>query len=262
MSVLGFFSGLMLAYAATKYQQNKNPLEDIISKKLPGANCGACGLAGCSAYATALVKDNIAIDLCTVGGQELTKELASILGKEAPLGKARQIAQIKCNRQENIDKKYNYQGIKTCKAINLLSDYYFSCSFSCLGQGDCIKSCAFDAIHLNENNMPIINPDKCTACGNCVAVCPKNLITLVSHLPKHFVFCNSQNKGAITRKNCSVGCIGCGICTKQCPFGAITIENNLAKVDEEKCTNCGICAQKCPTKSIMFIDDKPKLSNG
>ena len=132
----------------------------------------------------------------------------------------------------------------------MLADGQKGCSYGCLGLGTCERVCPFDAIHVNEKGLAVVDREKCTACNKCVVACPKNVIELIPVSSEVQVACNSPDKGKDVKANCKIGCIGCRICVKACPFDAMTFDNNLAKIDYEKCTNCRVCADKCPTKAI------------
>ena len=129
-----------------------------------------------------------------------------------------------------------------------------SCQYGCLGLGDCAVACPFDAIIMNDNGLPEIDPDKCTGCGECVRACPRNIITMAPISKRTHIRCSSYDHGKVVRQICTVGCIGCGICSRVCPEDAIRMENNLAIMDYEKCTNCGLCAEKCPTGTIEYSE--------
>ncbi|HAL74785.1 MAG TPA: ferredoxin [Clostridiales bacterium] len=218
---------------------------------LPGANCGACGYSGCEGYATALHEgEEPNAGKCSVGGADTAAELAELLGLSKPDFMPK-VAQVLCQGTcENTSKRYEYTGTPTCSAATILFSGPNSCSFGCLGLGDCKVVCQFDAIDIVDG-IARINAAKCTACGLCVAACPKSLIRIVTkHQDAYTVRCRNKWPGAQTRKNCKVGCIGCQRCFKVCEFGAITMEGPLAVIDPEKCTHCGKCIGVCPTKAI------------
>lgn len=134
-----------------------------------------------------------------------------------------------------------------------------TCNFGCIGFGDCVAACQYDAIHL-VNGVAVVDPENCVACGACAKACPKGLITMIPETSQIYVSCSSQAKGAVTRQACSVGCIACRKCEKNCPAGAITVSNNVASIDPEKCTNCGLCMSQCPTgaiRNVMYCDGNP-----
>lgn len=260
MSSVGLFFWLVLAIANKKFEVEINPMIHLVEDVLPKGQCGACGYAGCLAYAEAVVlNEDVAPNLCIPGKESVAKLVAEITGKKAELLDPR-YAYIKCNGcKGNAIDKYNYEGIKDCICASLILNGPKMCEYGCLGFGTCAKKCPFDAIEMGENKLPIINKYKCTGCGKCESVCPKNVISMVLDKASVQIDCNNKEKGAIAKKSCSVACIGCGICAKNCEHKAITIENNLAIVNHniciEKCREI-TCTAKCPTGAIKCISNK------
>ncbi|MDK2835544.1 MAG: H+/Na+-translocating ferredoxin:NAD+ oxidoreductase subunit, partial [Thermosediminibacterales bacterium] len=243
--------GLFLAYASKKFAIETDPRLDAINEALPGANCGACGFPGCSGLAEAIVSGNAPVDGCPVGGEEVAKKIAKIMGVEAGEAGERKVARLLCRggKAEAVNRA-EYKGVMDCRAAQAVNGGPKGCKYGCLGFGTCAEVCPFGAITMNENNLPVVDIDKCTGCGKCVEVCPRGLFILTGVSREVHVGCKSQEKGKDVKKVCSVGCIGCKICVKACPFGAMEFENNLAKVNYEKCTNCMVCVEKCPTGAI------------
>lgn len=262
LSVLGILSAVILYFVAQKFKVEEDPRIDEVEKMLPGANCGGCGFAGCRAMAEALVKrDDISALFCPVGGAETMKKTADYLGKTAP-EKEPTVATVRCGGTCAKRPRTNeFDGAKSCAVASSLYVGETACAFGCLGYGDCVEACAFDAIHVNpETGLAEVDPDKCTACGACVKACPKHIIELRKKWPKNravYVSCVSKDKGAVVMKACKAGCIGCGKCAKVCPFGAITIENNLAYIDSQKCKLCRKCVNECPTGAIVLKGMEP-----
>ncbi len=254
LGALGLIYGLVLAFASKKFHVEIDPKIEKIIEELPGANCGACGLAGCAAYAEAIVLHGEDITLCAPGGDSVIKEIASIMGIEASSAD-RKIAVIYCQSggKDNTNLRYNYQGISTCKAAVMVANGPNICNYGCVSLNDCIAACKFDALHLDDNGMRVVDKDKCTGCGACGKVCPRALIEMVSKKKRVHILCKSLDKGADARKFCGnkTACIGCMLCVKKCKFDAIRVENNLATIDYEKCVNCGMCADVCPTSAIF-----------
>ncbi|NLM97214.1 MAG: Fe-S cluster domain-containing protein [Halanaerobiaceae bacterium] len=256
MGGLGALLAIGLGFAAKAFKIETDERIDRIDEALPGANCGACGFAGCSALAEAIVRGEAPVNACPVGGSATAELIAEIMGTEAAASE-KKAAQVLCNGGlEETEQQAEYQGIQSCKAANMVSGGTKSCQYGCLGLGDCVLACPFDAIVMNENGLPEIDVDKCTACGECVRACPRSIITLAPVSKKNHIRCSSHDQGKVVRKICAVGCIGCGICVKTCPVGAISMVENLAVIDYEKCINCGLCAEKCPTKTIEFTGRK------
>ncbi|MFO7896397.1 MAG: RnfABCDGE type electron transport complex subunit B [Candidatus Cloacimonadales bacterium] len=253
LGALGLVYGLVLAFASKKFHVEIDPKIEKIIEILPSANCGACGFAGCAAYAEAVVENDEDITKCAPGGEAVIEEIANILGKEAT-AVDRKIAVIHCQSggNENTKLRYQYQGIATCKAAVMVSGGPNMCAYGCVSQNDCVAACNFDALHVDENGMRVVDKDKCTGCGACAIACPRDLIDMVSIKKRVHVLCKSEDKGAVARKVCgnNTACIGCMLCVKKCKFDAIKVENNLATIDYDKCVNCGMCADVCPTGAI------------
>lgn len=224
---------------------------ETIKGILPGANCGACGFTGCEGYAQSLADGNPDCARCPVGGVDVANQLASTLGLAAP-DFVPKVAHVLCHGTEtNTQKRYDYSGTLGCAAAHGLFSGPNSCSYGCIGFGDCVAACPFGALYLAEG-IAHVDSTKCTACGLCVITCPKALIQIIpKHLNAYTVKCRNKWPGAQTRKNCKVGCIGCQKCYKVCAFGAITMDGPLAVIDQTKCTHCGKCEPVCPTTAIQ-----------
>jgi len=234
-----------------------------VQEALPAANCGGCGFPGCASFASACVKAETLDGLnCPVGGQETMNRVATILGQTAPVT-TKKIAVVRCEGTcDNRPRLNQYDGVSNCAIAAALYGGDTGCSFGCLGLGDCVEACAFDAIHINPGTLlPEVVEDMCTACGACVKACPKDIIELRKQGPKSrriYVSCVNKDKGAVAKKACAVACIGCAKCQKVCEFDAITIENNLAFIIDDKCRLCRKCAPVCPTNSILELNFPPR----
>lgn len=256
MTLLGLAFGVGLAYVLKIFGIEVDPTIALILTKLPGANCGVCGKAGCSGFAEALKKGEAMPSSCVVSNEEVRKAITEILGIEySP--KVKNVAVVFCNGGVNAKDKYKFRGIRNCAAATLVFGGYKECIYGCLGLGDCIEVCPFDAIKITKNNIPEISPERCTACGNCVKACPKKIISLMPYNVKALAIpaCSSHDKAVHVRKTCSVGCIACGICEKL-SGGAFKIENNLSVLYPELIRddiNWDEIIKKCPTKTIVRI---------
>lgn len=262
LCALGVLSAVILYFVAQKFKVEEDPRIDDVEKMLPGANCGGCGFAGCRGMAEALVKrEDISKLYCPVGGSDCMNRCANYLGKQAP-EKEPQVATVRCGGTcEKRPRTNIFDGARSCAVASQLYTGETACPFGCLGLGDCVSVCQFDAIHLNPvTGLVEVDADKCTACGACVAACPKHIIELRKKWPKNravFVSCVSKEKGASVMKACKAGCIGCGKCVKVCQFDAIRLENNLAFIDSQKCKLCRKCVNECPTGAIHLVGMDP-----
>ncbi len=249
---MGLIFGGLLAVAAKMFFVKVDERVPQITNCLPGANCGGCGFAGCSAYAEAIVKGEAKTNCCPSGGNAVAEKIAKIMGvsSEEVIPK---VARVMCIGTKDCAKsKFIYQGEQDCHSLMKLGGGSKSCSYGCLGLGSCVRVCDNDAISI-INGVAVVDKDKCGGCGKCARECPKNVIDLVNADVSYAVACKSKDKGKAVRAVCSSGCIGCGICAKVCLAEAITVEDNLAKIDPDKCANCGMCAEKCPNKVITFV---------
>ena len=250
---VGLFIGLFLGIAAIVFKVEVDEKEEAVLAALPGNNCGGCGYPGCSGLAAAIAKGEAPVNACPVGGEPVGKVIAEIMGVEAE-SSAKMVAFVQCQGDcEKAGVDYEYYGIEDCRMLSFVPNGGAkSCNYGCLGYGSCVKACMFDAIHV-VNGVAIVDKDKCKACGKCIEVCPKNLITMIPYDSKYAVACNSKDKGPVAMKACSVSCIGCQLCKKNCPNDAVTVEEFNATIDQDKCEGCGICMEKCPRKSIIEL---------
>lgn len=250
VSILGLLLGLILSAASKFFAVQVDETVAKVREALPGANCGSCGFAGCDDYAAKVAAGEAPANLCTPGGPATAQKLGELLGVSVGAVEAKR-AQVRCRGHLGTTEYImDYMGPQTCTACNSLYQGRRSCSHGCLGFGDCVRVCQYDAIHI-VSGVAVVDPEKCTGCGMCAKECPNAIIQIVPAHSRVFVACRSTDKGAYTRKLCKNGCIGCMKCQKTCPSGAIKVENNLAYVDPEKCTSCGACVEVCPVKAIQ-----------
>lgn len=269
LGAIGLIAALVLYVCSKKFAVYEDPRIAQVNEVLPGANCGGCGFPGCGGMADALVKGADAGSLdglfCPVGGQAVMGQVADLLGM-AIANSEPMVAVVRCNGTcEFRPKIAEYSGLRNCAAMNACGAGETACGFGCLGCGDCVEACQFDAIHINpETGLPEVDEEKCTSCGACVKACPRHIIELRKKGVKGrrvFVSCVNKDKGPVAMKACKSACIGCGKCEKECAFGAITIENNVSYIDFNKCRLCRKCVAVCPTKAIHAVNfpaPKPK----
>lgn len=263
LGAIGLISAIVLFVASKKFAVYEDPRIGEVAEVLPQANCGGCGYPGCAGFAEACVKaGSLEGKLCPVGGQPVMARVAAILGLEAASAEPK-VAVVRCNGScEHRPRTTRYDGVSSCAVANATYGGETDCTFGCLGCGDCVDACQFDAIHMNpETGLPEVDENACTACGACVKACPRRIIELRpkgKNNRRVYVSCVNKDKGAQTRKACSVGCIGCGKCVKVCPFEAITLENNLAYIDPAKCKLCRKCEAECPQGAILAVNFPPR----
>lgn len=250
LGILGFIFAALLALAANYFKIEEDARVATILAILPGANCGACGAAGCHDFASKVAKGEVAVSGCLVGGEKIAKKIAEIMG-ETGFTVHKQVAAVHCGAKLNQRKlKASYSGVKTCAAADLIGGGGLLCNYGCLGYGDCVCACPFDAIHLKEG-LPVTDPEKCTACGKCVKACPRGIISLRPYDFPVVVACSSHDPGPVVRKVCPVGCIACKICEKEVPE-VFKVIDNLAVMDYARSgVNCEAAVLKCPTKCIL-----------
>ena len=234
LAVLGILIGLLLGVAGKVFAVEVDERVVQVRECLPGNNCGGCGYPGCDGLADAIVAGSAPVNGCPVGGAPVAAEIGKIMGVDA--------------------------GGAVCRAAAAIPGAGGkACGNGCLGLGSCVDACQFDAIHIGEGGIAVVDREKCVSCGKCVDTCPKGLIELIPYASEKFktfymVQCSSKDKGPAVMKVCEAGCIGCGICEKSCNFDAVHVENNIAHIDPEKCRGCGLCSMKCPKKVIIDIN--------
>lgn len=251
VGALGMLASLILGVAAKVFYVYVDPRIGQVGDLLPGANCGGCGYAGCTDLAAAIVQGNAPANGCKAASDDVAQSIAKLLGLSIEAGE-RQVAQILCRGDvAHAERKFDYMGIQDCRAAQLVSGGDKTCAYGCLGLGTCVQACLFDALHMGENGLPVVNTNLCTGCGSCVNICPRHIPRLIPISQKVLTLCSSHDIGKVVKEICEVGCIGCGLCKKVCPEKAVEIDKFLSVVDAEKCTGCGLCFEKCPTGIIQ-----------
>lgn len=255
LGIVGAVGALLLYFVSRWFRVEEDPRIAEVVALLPGANCGGCGCSGCHDFAVKCAGAETLDGLnCPGAGAEAMKKIASIVGLASTDAEAK-VAQLKCNGCREARKEVaRYDGVARCSVVNITGIGAMSCSYGCLGCGDCVSSCRFGAIYIDENSgLPAVDSDKCTGCGVCATACPRGLIELRSKGPRGlrvWVACSSRDKGGVARQKCANACIGCSKCVSVCPFGAIAVNGNVAYIDASKCKACRKCVAVCPVGAI------------
>lgn len=252
---LGLVTASVLAVASRVFYVEEDPRVEAVLEVLPGANCGGCGYAGCEGYATAVVNDpDIPANRCCAGGELTSIAVGELTGKTVAASEPQRSFR-RCDKVSGkVLSRYAYQGVPSCAAAALLFDGSDSCSYSCLGLGDCVEMCPFDALHI-ENGLTHVDLAKCTGCGVCINACPRNTLELIPVRARVAVMCSTKEKLKAVMEVCEVGCINCGKCVKACPAHAISQETGRIEIDQKKCLSYGpdcneACVTACP-RNIM-----------
>ncbi len=256
--VVSLIAGLLLSYASKVFAVKEDQLFLDLREQLPGANCGGCGYAGCDDYAHALAAGKDAAEpvpctKCAVGGPAVAAKLAEVLGTTAG-NVERQVSFVACNgTKDNAKALYEYAGrVESCKAAKTLFGGSKECAYGCIGLGDCVKVCEFDAIHV-VNGVAVVDASVCTACGKCIKTCPQHLISLKPASEKVLVKCSNKDLGKAAMAVCKTSCIACRMCERTCQHDAVHVVDNVAVIDPAKCIGCGDCAAKCPKHAILDL---------
>jgi len=265
LAILGFVLALLLFVVSKRFAVKEDPRIGQVLEALPGANCGGCGFPGCGGMAAACVKAADAGSLeglnCPVGGAECMQKVAGILGMEVAAS-APKLAVVRCNGTcERRPHVRLYDGVKSCRVANSTCMGETQCSYGCLGCGDCVAACQFDALHMNaETGLPEVDATKCTACGACQKACPRGIMevrTVSGENKDAFVVsCMNMDKGAEAMKICASSCIACKKCQNACGSDAVHVGNNVAYINPDACVLCGACFEACPRGTIVSVSIK------
>lgn len=254
-------AAIILYIVARKFYVPEDPLAGEIESCLPGANCGACGFSGCHDFAVKCAASPTLDGYnCPGAGAESMKKIASLKGLAGATVNAKPaVAVLRCDGTcSKRPIRADYDGVRSCALLSMIAVGSADCAYGCLGCGDCVKACPWDAIHIDPTTgLPRVSDDRCVGCGKCVTACPRSIIQLRPRGPRGlrvWVACSNKDKGAIARKDCMAACIGCGKCARVCQHEAITVTDNLAYIDPDKCKLCRKCVAVCPTAAIHTIN--------
>ena len=248
--------GIILSIAYKRFKVYEDPRINAVEEMLPHANCGACGVPGCRAFAELVVNEGTNPAKCTVSSPEGIEGIANYLGVEASQ-EEKWVARLLCaggvNEAHNLA---NYKGgMSTCRGEAVVVGGSKDCSWGCLGLGDCETICDFDAIIMNDNGLPVVDAEKCTACNDCIEVCPKGLFKLMPLGQKLIVQCRSLIEGDLAESKCSVACTACNRCVADSAPGVIEIIDNLAVINYKlNDLTSPVAVKRCPTDAIVWLE--------
>jgi Na+-translocating ferredoxin:NAD+ oxidoreductase RNF subunit RnfB len=252
---VGLAFAVLIAIANRRLWVWEDPRIDAVASMLPNANCGACGLPGCRAFAEQAVEGKIAPSQCTVGSDATHKAIAGFLGVDAGVA-VRRVARLHCaGGFDMAASQAEYRGLATCAAAAAVAGGGKGCTWGCLGLADCERVCDFDAIRMSETGIPIVDPVKCTACGDCVEACPKGLFELLPVDYPLLVQCRNLLNGDEVLAECKVACTACGKCVQDAPPGLISVATGLAVIDYDLIAQAEQRAvSRCPTGAIVWLE--------
>lgn len=256
MAILGGILAWVLAQASKRLYVYEDPRIDEVEACLPHSNCGACGTAGCRNFAEQVVAGDIVPAKCTVNKPEMNAYIADMLG--VSMGDVeKQVARLACAGGHHVARmRARYEGMKSCRGAATVSGGGKDCAWGCLGLGDCESVCDFDAIHMNEFGLPVVDTDLCTACGDCVEVCPKSLFSIQPISHKLWMACKNRADGDTAEVQCAVACTACGKCVADSPEGLMRLDGNLAVIDYTRNDLATVKSiERCPTGAIVWLDD-------
>lgn len=251
---LGMFFGAALAVSQRFLRVDEDPRVELLVDLLPGSNCGACGQAGCRAFAETLTTGVNAPSRCSVCGPDGIERIAAFLGVD-PGKQEKRVARLHCAGGIGAARQIaEYEGFGSCRAAHLVGGGGKGCSWGCLGLADCEISCTFDAIHMNDQRLPVVDVDKCTACNDCVEACPRDLFEILPISHQLLVQCKAPLEGEQARQICSVACDACGRCAQDAAPGLVRMQNNLPVVDYSAGGPAAPEATlRCPTGAIQWV---------
>jgi Na+-translocating ferredoxin:NAD+ oxidoreductase RNF subunit RnfB len=233
----------------------EDPRIDDVEVMLPRTNCGGCGYPGCRPFAEALLAGDVSPGKCTVGAPGDLERIAAYLGV-AVGAEEKRVARLACAGGSNVSRNHaHYEGWTTCAAAAVVAGGGKGCFWGCLGHGDCEDSCTFDAIEMNEFRLPVVDEQRCTACGDCVDACPKDLFSLEPQSHRLWVACRSLESGDAMLEDCQVACTACERCAMDAP-NLIHMSQNLPVIDYSKGPATAAATQSCPTGAIVWLDEK------
>lgn len=255
---LGVAFGLLLSFVDKKFAVKTDERVAQVREHVAGANCGACGFSGCDAFAAAVVSGEAKADGCTPGGAKSAAAIAEIMGVSFTATDP-VVARVRCHgTSENVSYRYDYSGLQSCRAASGISGGPKRCEFGCIGLGDCLRQCKFDAIEIIDN-VAVIDENRCTGCGMCAKTCPRTIIDLLPRNQTVMVACRNKAIGKVARLQCKTACVGCKRCERSCPSDSIHVVDGVAEINYDTCTRCGACVEVCPMHCIENFYLEPSV---
>ena len=263
MAALGLTLSVALVIANRRLWVHEDPRIDEVEEMLPSTNCGACGTAGCRVFAEELIAGNMEPAGCTVNSSEAIGEIAEFLGVDAGTA-VKRVARLACAGGSHVARmRSHYQGLDSCRAASVVAGGPKGCSWGCLGLADCADVCDQDAITMDRHGLPVVDGEKCTACNDCVEICPKGLFSLQSVEHHLWVACKNPQKDELAEAECEVACTACERCAKDAAYGLIEMRDNLPVIDYSRNVLASKEAiQRCPTGAIVWMDQDGRIERG
>lgn len=260
---VGVVFAIFIAAAYSKLRVWEDPRIDGVAGMLPNANCGACGLPGCRAFAEQAVAGKIQPAQCSVMNADGVAAIADYLGID-PGHAVKRVARLMCaGGQDVANWQTEYRGLRTCAAAASVAGGGKGCAWGCLGLGDCATACEFAAITMNEVGLPVVDPALCTACGDCVTACPKDLF-VIRPLEQHLlVQCRNLQLGDAVLEQCRVACTACGKCVQDAAAGLISVASGVAVIDDSlQSLEDTSAIARCPTSAIVWLQGAQFVRQG
>lgn len=252
---VGLVFAILIAVANRKLRVWEDPRIDVVAEMLPGANCGACGVPGCRAFAEKLVEGQAQPAGCNVANPDARAAVAAFLGVDA--GSAvKTVARVLCAGGTHVAaQQAEYRGYETCAAAAAVAGGGKGCTWGCLGLADCVRACEFDALAMNADGLPVVDIEKCTACNKCAEACPKDLFVMMP-LDRHLlVQCRNLIAGDDVLEDCRAACTACGKCVMDAATGLISVASGVAVIDYRLNALAEPRAvERCPTNAIVWLE--------
>ena len=251
---VGLLFAILIALANHKLKVWEDPRIDVVTGMLPGANCGACGMPGCRAFAEKLVSGAAQPAGCNVANEDGRAAIASYLGVDAGAA-VKTVARMLCAGGTHVARQQaEYRGLPSCAAAAAVAGGGKGCAWGCLGLADCVRSCTFGAMHMNADGLPVVDIEKCTACGDCVDACPKDLLAIMPLDRSLIVQCRNLIAGDDVLDDCKAACTACGKCVLDAAPGLISVASGVAEINYDLNNLADVhAAERCPTGAILWL---------